>query len=74
MGTITVEDYLQAHDILDSLHNCLIDWYLLAQFKAPQASGPLLKAACCVFDATEALSACAVAVLPAMVPPTEEED
>ena len=74
MKTISIDDYVQAHDILHTLHSCLIDWHFWCEDKCPKASGPLLKAACYVYDATEALSLVAVDVCSVVVPPDTEED
>ena len=74
MATITVSDYVQAHDVLDAMHHCLIDWHLWAEEKAPGASGPpLLRAACSIPRPCTALRISAAVLVPAMVPAEEGE-
>jgi hypothetical protein len=71
--TIAVSDYVAVHDALDGLHHVLLDWHLWTQEHAPAASGHLLRASSCLYDATEALRLCTVDVCSAMVPPDHEE-
>ena len=67
MSSISIDDYVAVHNALNEMSHVLLDWHLFCHDVAPTASGHLLRAASHVYDAAEALSLVAVAILPVVV-------